>query len=220
MDDPKAPTEKIMTDGCGFINLAALAIITRKLGYESAPTALQGRIDGSKGLWVRHPTDESEEPKIWIRDSQNKIKNPRLDRAHRIFELLGPSKASLSVALSTQSILNLAHNGVPSETIVELFREGLKDEVTPLLQWDSMPLLYDAVNKAGGVAGARLARISDGNGRALGVQRAQWRPDDVEETNNDNDTETDSATYTGRNPYSGGKPYYFSVRQLPLITVG
>jgi hypothetical protein len=199
-----------MTDGCGFINVAALTIITRTMGYESAPTALQGRIDGSKGLWVRHPTDESDEPKIWIRDSQNKIKNPRLDRAHRIFELVGPSKASTSVALSTQSILNLHFNGVPSETIIELFREGLKDEVTPLLQWDSPALLYHSVAAAGGVAGARLARIADGHGRALGVQRAQWRPDEVEENPDDGEKELDSATYTGRNPYSGSELVLFS----------
>lgn len=194
-----------MTDGCGFINLAALTAITRKMGYESAPTALQGRIDGSKGLWVRHPTDDSDEPKLWIRDSQNKIKNPTLDRGHRIFELLAPSKASTHIALSMQSILNLHHNNVPEETIVKLFREGLKEEMMPLLEWDCMTLLYDAVNKAGGVSGARMVRIAAGASVALGLQRNSWGHDDVDSEESSDREESEPATYTGRNQYSGGK---------------
>ena len=104
------------------MNMAALTAITRRMGYESAPTALQGRIDGAKGLWMRHPTDKSEDPKIWIRASQNKIKNPLLDRGHRIFELVAPAKASTTVALSMQSILNMYFNDVPEDVIVKLFR--------------------------------------------------------------------------------------------------
>ncbi|TFK17046.1 hypothetical protein FA15DRAFT_578600, partial [Coprinopsis marcescibilis] len=51
--------------------------ITKQMAYEYLPTAVQGRIDGAKGLWVRHPTDEDlDTPRIWIRASQNKIKNP------------------------------------------------------------------------------------------------------------------------------------------------
>lgn len=214
---PGAPAEKIMTDGCGFINLAALTIITRRMGYESAPTALQGRFDGSKGLWVRHPTDTSATPRIWIRASQNKIKNPTLDRAHRIFELVGPSRASSNIALSTQSILNMHFNGVPSETIIKLFNEGLRNLVDPLLQWHSMALLYNSVNKAGGVSSARAARIAGGASRVLGLTGAEWRAEDVEEV--EEEEEEEPLTYTGRNPYSGA-PLSIHELVLELIQAG
>ncbi|RXW18376.1 hypothetical protein EST38_g7477 [Candolleomyces aberdarensis] len=219
VDNPKAPTEKIMTDGCGFINLAALTAITRKMGYESAPTALQGRIDGAKGLWVRHPTDDSDEPTIWIRDSQNKIKNPTQDRGHRIFELLAPSKASLHTALSMQSILNLYFNSVPEDTIVKLFREGLKEEMMPLLEWDSMVLLYDAINKAGGVAGSRMVRIAAGASVALGLQRNSWGHEDVDSEESSEQESAGPATYTGRNQYSGA-PLALHESLLELIQAG
>jgi len=191
-----------MTDGCGYINTAALTQIARYMCYESAPTAIQARIDGAKGLWLRHPTDTSNEPKIWIRDSQNKIKNPKFDRAHRILELCGPSRATTNVALTQQSILNIVENGVPHDVVVKLFHEGLTDEITPLLKWDSPVLLCDAVWKAGGLAGARISRLAGGASVAMGLARKSWKEDD------ESDDDVDSAeelTYTGRNQHSGGE---------------
>jgi RNA dependent RNA polymerase len=196
-----------MTDGCGFMNLAALQAITRYMGYEYLPTAVQGRFDGAKGLWIRHPYDESDEPRIWIRASQNKIKNHSLDRAHLIFELLTPSKPSTGDALSQQSILNLWYNGVPAEDLIKLFEEGLREQVEPLLEWNNMILLYHAVNKAGGVAGSRMARLATTMSRAFGLERQQWGNDEVDATEEDNEGQATAdlgpATYTGRNPYSG-----------------
>ncbi|TFY58923.1 hypothetical protein EVG20_g7977, partial [Dentipellis fragilis] len=94
-DGGKTPTEKVMTDGCGFMNGAALIHIAQHLQLPTRPTAVQGRIAGAKGVWLLHPTDRlsTEPPRIWIRDSQNKIKLPALDaldRAHLIFDLVGP----------------------------------------------------------------------------------------------------------------------------------
>ncbi|CAA7264868.1 unnamed protein product [Cyclocybe aegerita] len=102
-DKKGPPAEKVMTDGCGLINHAALVLIVRTIGLESLPAGIQGRIDGSKGFWILHPADDSTTPKIWIRDSQNKIKNRSFDRAHRIFDLLGPSRPSHPIALTSLS---------------------------------------------------------------------------------------------------------------------
>jgi hypothetical protein len=122
----------------------------------------------------------------------------------------------MHIALSMQSILNLYFNNVPEETIVKLFREGLKEEMMPLLEWDSMVLLYDAVNKAGGVLGSRMVRIAAGASVALGLQRNSWGHEDVDSEESSSQQEmAEPATYTGRNQYSGGE---FSFLMLFLFS--
>ena len=44
----KVPSAKVMTDGCGFANLAALTSIKRVLELDSIPTAVQCRVAGAK----------------------------------------------------------------------------------------------------------------------------------------------------------------------------
>ncbi|TFK18698.1 hypothetical protein FA15DRAFT_649270 [Coprinopsis marcescibilis] len=222
------PAEKIMTDGCGFINLAGLKAITKQMAYEYLPTAVQGRIDGAKGLWVRHPTDEDlDTPRIWIRASQNKIKNPRLDRAHRIFELVAPSRPSTGSSISQQSILNLHFNNVKAENMIKLFEEALREEVGPLLDWGDSIRLYHAVNKVGGVAGSRAVRIASSRGRAMGLTRPTWQHEHVEATEESQSQsqavslaeDVGPATYTGRNPYSGA-PHGISEKIMEMLQAG
>ena len=57
------------------MNFTALRLAAHRLSYEGVPIALQGRIFGSKGVWILHPSDHSIDspPRIWIRDSQRKI---------------------------------------------------------------------------------------------------------------------------------------------------
>lgn len=200
-----------MTDGCGFMNHAAFHDIVKYLAYESIPAAVQGRIDGSKGLWILHPTDQSAEPKIWIRTSQNKIKNRSFDRAHRIFDLVGPSRPSASIALTSQSIVNLFSNGISEETLVHLMEEGLEREIAPLLEWvkpHAMLFLWDAINKLGNISGSRTQRLSSSLSRALGFEGRDWGRAEVSGDIDDVITpfeDVQAATYTGRNSYSGGK---------------
>ena len=217
----KPPSEKVLTDGCGFINRAAMMEITRKMKYGTRPTAVQARIGGAKGLWILDPEfDQDHLPRIWIRDSQNKIKYPNLDdRSHRILELLCVSQAPTSISLSEQTIVNLHYNGVPEATLIELLKRGIQDEATPLMDWSMpMPYLWDAISKAGGVTGARAARYAAGRGRALGLTRHEWGHDwlnneDVlseERAISDTDSmEIDSdlvsGEFTGRNKLSGGE---------------
>ncbi|PIL31169.1 RNA-dependent RNA polymerase [Ganoderma sinense ZZ0214-1] len=138
LDDPDMapPAEYIYTDGCGWMNTAALSLIARHMGLEERPTAVEGRFGGAAGLWVLHLDDHSSTPQIWIRDSQVKIKldveNPH--PAHSIFELLGVSRVTPG-RLSRLVIMNLAHNGVPKETFVEFMKGMIDEEVKPLMQW-------------------------------------------------------------------------------------
>ncbi|RDX50511.1 hypothetical protein OH76DRAFT_1348782 [Lentinus brumalis] len=174
----KAPAERIYTDGCGYMNGAALCAIAKQMGLEERPTAVQGRIGGAKGLWVLHLRDQSPTgtPKIWIRKSQVKIQldlTPnKLHSAHRIFDLLAPPRVSVPSRLSRLTILNLSHNGVPVDVFEELMRDTLDAEVKALTDWSgskAMLLLWRAVEKAGGVAMKRIMQHAQGTTRATGL---------------------------------------------------
>ncbi|KIJ13767.1 hypothetical protein PAXINDRAFT_135617 [Paxillus involutus ATCC 200175] len=182
----KPPAEKVLTDGCGWINGSALTQIMRLLKYGSRPTAIQGRIGGSKGMWLLHP-DPLEQvadgpAKIWIRDSQTKIKFGDLHKlgpSQRIFDLLAPSRVTGPSRLSAQLLINLAHNGVPHQILKELMALGLKDEIHELTDWDqphSMVAVWKGVEKAGHVIMGRVRRQLAGQARALGL--GQLRPPD------------------------------------------
>ncbi|KAJ7144779.1 RNA dependent RNA polymerase-domain-containing protein [Mycena crocata] len=199
--------EMIMTDGCGFLNRAAAEEISSKMKYERVPVAYQGRIAGSKGLWVIHPTDESDIPRIWIRNSQKKIQLRLPPRAHRIFNLLAVSGPSSSVNLSAQSIIILANNGVPSDVFCALQEQGLKDLIAPLMDWhrpNATAYLWDAINNIGNVTRSRLQRLALGASRALGFEKRAY--DDVNSRTTDDpndDADLWELPHTGRNAFSG-----------------
>ncbi|KAI0352282.1 hypothetical protein OH77DRAFT_1428830 [Trametes cingulata] len=172
----KRSAEHIYTDGCGFMSGAALSEIGRRMGYATRPTAVQGRIAGAKGLWMLHPRDRDPAgtPKIWVRESQRKINLDfnNLHPAHRIFDLLAPPRVTLPSRLSRLTILNLAHNGVPTDVFVELMKETLDEQVRALTQWtrpQDMQLLWACVNRIGHVSAARIQQYALGASRALGL---------------------------------------------------
>ncbi|KAF9469499.1 RNA dependent RNA polymerase-domain-containing protein, partial [Collybia nuda] len=224
----KAPAEKTMTDGCGLINAAAAREIATKMGQSIRMTAIQGRLFGGKGLWIIHPTDNDPEPKIWIRNSQSKIVyNYPLDRAHRILDLLSISGPPTSTSLSRQSIVNLAHNGIPHDVLVTLMVDGLTDEVKPLMEWNgphAMIALWNTVNRLGNVSGTRLQRSTAGLSRALGLTGREWGHDDVGMTDKaaalkEALEELAKPTYTGRSEYSG-LPLGMNETALEMIQSG
>ncbi|KAL4242442.1 RNA-dependent RNA polymerase [Abortiporus biennis] len=167
------PTEQVLTDGCGYMNKAALAAIGKQIGAkDGVPTAVQGRILGSKGLWTLHPTNTllSAPPRIWIRDSQLEVNlvtdyTPallsQLDKAHFVFILVAPAHVSTPIQLNKDAIINLAHNGVPKDVIVKLMKDSLEEELAPYVQWEennSMSLLWNQVDKVGYVTMTRIQR--------------------------------------------------------------
>ncbi|KAG2363745.1 hypothetical protein BDR07DRAFT_1483338 [Suillus spraguei] len=75
-------------------------------------------------VWVLHLANGP--PKIWIRDSQNKINLSSLhnvNSAHRIFDLLAPSRVTGPSHLSSQTLANLAHGRVPLSVLKELMAD-------------------------------------------------------------------------------------------------
>ncbi|KAJ6541596.1 RNA dependent RNA polymerase-domain-containing protein [Mycena capillaripes] len=217
----RPPTETIMTDGCGFLNRAAALKISARLKYERLPVAYQGRIAGSKGLWVIHPSDDSPEPRIWIRDSQKKIKLSRVLRAHRIFDLLAVSGPSSSSHLSAQSIVILANNGVPASVFCTLQEQGLKDLITPLMDWKrphATAYLWNAINDVSNVTRSRLQRLAAGASRALGFEKRAREDADYAEDLGDIDPDLELA-HSGRNSYSG-EPLIVPDAAMDLLQAG
>ncbi|KAI0307660.1 RNA dependent RNA polymerase-domain-containing protein [Multifurca ochricompacta] len=195
----KTPPEKILTDGCGFINGAALTLIARRLCLPSRPTAVQGRVAGSKGLWILHPKHRSamEPPRIWIRNSQKKICLRTLgeDRAQLIFDLVAQSNNIIFPSrLNHQLTVNLSENGVDDRVFKELLHERLTEIFTSLTRWEgaaAMPLLWSTVNNLGGVARTRLQRVTGGLSRAIGLARRF----EMDRENNEDDSEEEGSGF-------------------------
>jgi RNA-dependent RNA polymerase len=216
-----------MTDGCGYVNGAALMRISRIRNLPHRPTAVQGRIAGAKGLWILHPSDRDpkEAPKIWIRKSQRKIDlGPfsNLSRSHRVFDLVAPSRTHTPDRLSMQCILCLSHNGVPDDVFVSFMRDGLQEEVQRLTDWtrpNAMVFLLHAINNAGNVSGVRMQRQALGAARALGLTgRNYGRKDDVAKDGEDSNPFDDS-TSSGRSSYSG-EPFSLHEVAFELVQAG
>ncbi|KAF8648909.1 hypothetical protein AX16_006144 [Volvariella volvacea WC 439] len=228
-DGKSKPTaEQTMTDGCGFMNKAALLKITRALVYPNLAVAVQGRIMGAKGLWILHPTDHDPlaEPRIWIRASQNKIKLPHLDYAHRIFDVITASKSGIPAALTRQSIINLSFNGIPNSEFISLQKQGLTAEVLPLMEWGEAEgqnvHLYQAVSKNGSVTATRAARLGADRSRSLGLSPREWGHENIEllEAGKTPDIEENSSgPYTGRSEPSGA-PFNLNELTCELLQSG
>lgn len=173
----KSSAEQIITDGCGFMNRAAFIQIAKIINFERPPAVVQGRIAGAKGIWILHPdfqNDMGETPKIWIRDSQNKINLPKTSRAHLIFELVSPDHLTYPARLSKQVIVNLHHNGVPEEVFRTMMSDGIKEDFENLTAWDgpnAMKSLLYTVARVGNLVGTRLQREFANMGRAFGHGR-------------------------------------------------
>jgi RNA-dependent RNA polymerase len=209
-----------MTDGCGLINGSALSLIWQRLCLDCRPSAVQGRIAGSKGVWILHPTDreQSEPPRIWIRDSQRKIKFHSLDdRANRVFNYVAPARLT-PYRMSKQSIINLSHNNVDDEVFKTLLRDALSVEVKKVTDWASpyaMHTLWRVLHQSG-VGQSRFRRQAQGVARALGLAGrelpgpiAMWS--DVQHKPQE--------VCTGRNPYSGA-PLSLHESAMEMIQAG
>jgi hypothetical protein len=170
-------------------------------------------------MWTLHPTDEDPEPKIWIRESQLKIKLRGDLKVHRIFDLLRPSRASPTESrhmLAMQSILCLSYNGIPDDLLISLLVDGLEATVRPLLDWSpaGMVPLWIAINKAGNVSGSRLQRIAGSRSRVLGFRNRDREDGDTEAATNDSEVVVTSSS-SGRD--HGGSMCRFS-QYLSMLT--
>ncbi|KAG2369444.1 RNA dependent RNA polymerase-domain-containing protein [Suillus spraguei] len=186
--DPGGPD---MTDGCGYINKAALKALRELMQWEATPTAIQCRIAGAKGLLLLHPDSSencSDVPRVWLRESQIKVKYPqtqKLSHGHLTIDVLRSSHMRSPSRLAAETIVNFAENGVPHSVFIDLMKEGLDAIVNSLLDWDgpdAMYRLWYSVARAGAVVGSRLAREAGGEARSRGFA---VKDDDIEDDDED-----------------------------------
>jgi len=207
------------------MNHAALALIARQAHWDDFHCAVQGRIAGAKGVWILHPehqTIQLEEPKIWIRESQNKINldltSPNTSRAHLIFDLVAPAHLTCPTRLNMQTIVNLSHNGVPNYIFEELMEKGIQSDFQRLTTWEgetAMKSLLHTVAQLGGLSSIRLGRELAGLGRALGYGRAERAEIGSEELQGD----CDPPQATGRARFSG-EPTALVEKIFEMIAAG
>ncbi|KDN44647.1 hypothetical protein RSAG8_05412, partial [Rhizoctonia solani AG-8 WAC10335] len=172
-----AASHEIMTDGCGFLNYAALKAIQDNMVWETFSTCVQARIGGSKGLFMLHPEhrDPSEEPKIWLRSSQVKIQlNPEKEKwspTHYILDVLSGSLVPESSSITYEMIMGLWENKVPDKVLVELLKDTIERDarsMEPSSKPHGSQVLYDSVYTTHRVLQSRLRQII-----SLDAQRAQ-----------------------------------------------
>lgn len=207
------------------MNRAALALIARQAHWDDFCCAVQGRIAGAKGVWIlhhEHQTNQFEEPKIWIRESQNKInldlRSPNTPRAHLIFDLVAPAHLTYPTRLNMQTIVNLSHNGVPNHIFEKLMEDGIQSDFQRLTTWEgetAMKSLLHAVAQLGGLSGIRLGRELAGLGRALG----HGRPERVEISSEELQGDCDPQQVTGRTKFSG-EPTALVEKIFEMIAAG
>jgi len=207
------------------MNRAALALIARQAHWDNFCCTVQGRIAGAKGIWILHPehqTNQLEEPKIWIRESQNKInldlKSPNTSRAHLIFDLVAPAHLTCPTRLNMQTIVNLSHNGVPNWVFEKLMEDGIKSDFQKLTTWEgetAMKSLLYTVSQLGGLSGIRLGRELAGLGRALG----HGRPKKIELSSEELQGGCDPLQTTGRTKFSG-EPTALVEKIFEMIAAG
>lgn len=128
--------------------------VQARLGLDELPVVFQGRVCGPKGLYLLHPDDINGDVngplKLWIRKSARKVKIDLYTcaRSHRILDIVATPRCTYQGSLSSQTILNLVHNGVPFKVLSALLEQSIKEAVDIPMRWDGPHwriLLYNAV---------------------------------------------------------------------------
>ena len=174
----------MIADGCGFMNRTALEFVAQRAGLSEFSCAVQGRLGGSKGVWLLHPDHQlpdNSPPKAWIRDSQQKIIHhdlpPRLEdgrsRAYFIFDFVAPTRLVYPSRLNRQVVTNLSSNGVPTSVFSEMLEAAVKKDFEDLTTWEgeeAMEFLLSNVMRLGSVAGMRSVRKAGTMARLQGLR--------------------------------------------------
>jgi len=217
----------VMTDGCGRINETAMRMIQHHRGLKELPHAIQARIAGAKGLWLLDKSDQSDQPMIWCTQSQIKVQYAdatlQSDPSLRILDLLRVNRTKYRSFLTTQPIVNLAHNGVGDHIISRLLQDALKSEIDRFLDmWSGGPddrRLWLTVFQRGKLSSIRQQRHSNIHLREL-IPSTKVSQEEETATNADpKDLLAITAPLTSPDPYSG-YPWSAYERAADMLAAG
>ena len=108
--------------------------IAKALGLDCIPSAVQGRFDGAKGMWI--VDGESNDDEIWIGITQNQrklLRQKTTDVAHQYLDVLNVPEVSTPMYLNKQSTIILAHNGVGCKPIADLLEVQLQKTMSEVM---------------------------------------------------------------------------------------
>ncbi|WVW80195.1 hypothetical protein I302_102172 [Kwoniella bestiolae CBS 10118] len=206
-------TEQILTDGCGLMSESLALRIYHHPSLtltNGRPSVVQMRIGGSKGLLaLMSPNQGSQHPskEILLRDSMIKTlsaSNYENDPSLLTVDVLKCESLKIGANLSSEAIIAMAHNGVPTEVFVKMAENelnSLRDAFwpTPLegeTEDDMFRRIFASCYGIGGVGmdnKKRQARKDGKSLRAAGLAKGHF-DDDMEVDEDDEDPLTISAS--------------------------
>lgn len=91
-----------MNDGAGLISPSLMKKVRDALGLQTIPTAIQGRLGSSKGMWMVDPTDTAHDDWIETYPLQRKWTSNDAEPAHRTLEVRSWSTDLTPASLNIQ----------------------------------------------------------------------------------------------------------------------
>lgn len=135
---------EVMTDGCASMSVGAALRILECLGTSDQPSAFQGRLNGSKGMWTvsaPYNTDDPEHQAIWIeiRPSQIKVKpreedwdGLRCEEGRWTFDVKSYTTPRQVSHLHRDFLPPLEERHVPREGLFDIIKEGINTQIVEL----------------------------------------------------------------------------------------
>ncbi|KAL0069589.1 hypothetical protein AAF712_003247 [Marasmius tenuissimus] len=190
VDDIMSKEGSDMTDGCGYANISFFKAVQDRYSLPDVPCAVQVRIFGAKGmLSLDSEARDDGEPRVWLRKSQKKVHfsdREDIDPSHRTVDILRLSRVTTPARLSSEVIINLSHNKVPTAVFREVLETNLSATLEPLMTWGKsepadMMRLLQVVDKLGNVSSTRRSRQCMTELRLRGYERDSRSQNDANE---------------------------------------
>ncbi|KAL1859561.1 hypothetical protein Daus18300_009562 [Diaporthe australafricana] len=123
--DILSPRGEVMNDGAGKISPSLMRKVRDALGLQTIPSAIQGRLGSSKGMWVVDITDMGREDWIETFPSQRKWTCDMSQEAHRTLEIRSYSLNLLSASLNKQFLPILEDRATDVDALRQVFVDNL-----------------------------------------------------------------------------------------------
>lgn len=153
-----------------------------------------------------------------------KIKYPDLgsDPARHIIDVLRSCHPRYNCTLSSETIINLAENGVPRQVLTKLLDNSLDTLIASLTTWDTqedLEELWSTLARLGGVFAARSARRKAGLARVHGHSENDAQQEDEDEDGLDDADEGERSTAWWNDEVSG-QPSSLEETVMRLLDAG
>ncbi|KAI3396950.1 hypothetical protein diail_11563 [Diaporthe ilicicola] len=123
--DLLSPGGQVMNDGAARISPSLMRKVRDLLGLQTIPSAIQGRLGSSKGMWMSDTTDVSGEDWIETSPSQRKWNCDLSQEAHRTLEIRSYSMNLVPASLNKQFLPILEDRATDIGALRQVFVDNL-----------------------------------------------------------------------------------------------